>query len=84
MTLLELSREYLQEEEKLTRQINAFLPVAKSLSGEQRHEAYRRLACLYEMRRDVRMTGKLLAGYYENKAVKRAYHKNGQYFFLNR
>ena len=50
MTLLELSREYLKEEEKLTKQINAFLPVAKTLSGEQRHEAYRRLACLYEMR----------------------------------
>ncbi len=84
MTLFELSREYLQEEEKLTKQINAFLPVAKSLSGMERREAYRRLACLYEMRRDVRMTARLLSTYYENKAVKRAYHKNGQYFFTNR
>lgn len=80
MTLTELSKEYRKEEEKLTRQIDCFLPHAKSLSGEQRHEAYRRLACLYEMRRDVRMTARLLENYYAEKASSRIYRKNGQYF----
>lgn len=83
MTLRELSGEYLKEEARLTKQIDAFLPYAKSLSGEQKHEAYRRLSCLYEMRRDVRMTASLLANYYENKASRRVYHKNGQYFSGN-
>lgn len=78
MTLSELSKEYMQEEQKLTRQINSFLPYAKSLSGDARREAYRRLACLYEMRRDVRMTAQLLEHYYENKAHARVYRKNRQ------
>lgn len=78
MTLSELSQEYLQEEQKLTRQINSFLPYAKSLSGDARREAYRRLACLYEMRRDVRMTAQLLEHYYENKTLSRVYRKNRQ------
>lgn len=78
MTLTELSQEYVQEEQKLTRQIDSFLPYAKSLSGDARREAYRRLACLYEMRRDVRMTAQTLANYYENKAQSRVYRKNGQ------
>lgn len=46
MTLNELSREYRTEEQKLTKQIDAYLPYAKSLSGDSRREAYRRLACL--------------------------------------
>ncbi len=81
MTLNELSREYRLEEQKLTRQIDSFLPYAKSLSGDSRREAYRRLACLYEMRRDVRMTAQTLEHYYDNRLTRRAYHKNGQYFF---
>ena len=80
MTLEELSGEYSKEEEKLTKQIDRFLPYAKSLSGEQKHVAYRRLACLYEMRREVHVTAGTLAKYYENKASSRVYHKNGQYF----
>lgn len=83
MTLEELSREYLQEEAKLTRQIDSYLPYAKTLSGEQKHEAYRRLSCLYEMRREVRMTADTLSKYYENKVTRRVYHKNGQYFSAN-
>lgn len=83
MTLQELSREYLKEEAKLTRQIDSYLPYAKTLSGEQKHEAYRRLSCLYEMRRDVRTTAAALSKYYENKATRRVYHKNGQYFSAN-
>ncbi len=78
MTLAELSKEYTQEEQKLTRQIDSFLPYAKSLSGDARREAFRRLACLYEMRRDVRMTAQTLEHYYENKALSRVYRKNGQ------
>ena len=79
MTLAELSREYRAEEAKLTGQIDRFLPVAKSLTGDSRREAYRRLACLYEMRRDVRLTAQTLENYYRNKAEHRIYHKNGQY-----
>ncbi|MGN0519771.1 MAG: hypothetical protein ACI4LB_03440 [Candidatus Fimenecus sp.] len=80
MTLSELSREYRAEEVKLTGQIDRFLPVAKSLTGDSRREAYRRLACLYEMRREVRLTAQTLENYYQNKAEHRVYHKNGQYF----
>ena len=83
MTLKELSGEYLEEETKLTEQIDRFLPYAKSLSGEQKHEAYRRLACLYEMRREVRNTADTLSKYYQNKVTHRVYHKNGQYFSRN-
>lgn len=80
MTLVELSREYRAEERKLTRQIDGFLPVAKAMTGDCRREAYRRLACLYEMRRDVRLTAQTLENYYQNKSEHRVYHKNGQYF----
>ena len=80
MTLAELSREYRAQEAKLTGQIDRFLAVAKSLTGDSRREAYRRLACLYEMRRDVRLTAQTLENYYQNKAEHRIYHKNGQYF----
>lgn len=80
MTLNELSREYRTEEQKLTKQIDAYLPYAKSLSGDSRREAYRRLACLYEMRRDVRLTAQTLEHYYDNRMEKRAYHKPATYF----
>lgn len=80
MTLTELSREYRAEEQKLTNQIDTFLPYAKSLSGDSRREAYRRLACLYEMRRDVRLTAESLEHYYDKSPKKRVYHKNNGYF----
>lgn len=80
MTLTELSREYRAEESKLTGQIDRFLPVAKAMTGDSRREAYRRLACLYEMRREVRLTAQTLENYYQNTAKHRVYHKNGQYF----
>lgn len=80
MTLSELSKEYVQEEQRLTRQIDRFLPYAKGLSGDARREAFRRLACLYEMRRDVRMTAETLAHYYDNKAAQRIYHGSSLYF----
>ncbi len=80
MTLSELSSEYRREEAKLTGQIDRFLPIAKALTGDSKREAYRRLACLYEMRRDVRLTAQTLENYYQNKAERRIYHKNGQYF----
>lgn len=76
MTLSELSGEYLKEEEKLTRQIQSFLPVVKTLSGEPRHAAQRRLMCLYEMRREVRITAHILENYYDSRVHKRIYHKN--------
>lgn len=80
MTLSELSKAYVQDEQRLTRQIDGFLPYAKTLSGDARREAFRRLACLYEMRRDVRMTAETLAHYYDNKASQRVYHASSLYF----
>lgn len=70
-----LYEDYRADEQRLTEQINAFLPVAKTLSGTDRQEAYRRLACLYEMRRDVRMTAENLEHYYDNSPKKRMYHR---------
>lgn len=64
MTLNELAGEYLKDEERLTRQIRQFLPAANSMTGAKRHEAKRRLLCLYEMRREVRVTAKTLREYY--------------------
>lgn len=81
MTLTQMAQTYRQDEETLTRQIDRFLPYAKSLSGEKRHEAYRRLACLYEMRRDVRMTAGLLETYYTDCAKRRVYRDNRQFFY---
>ena len=81
MTLTQMAQTYRQDEETLTRQIDRFLPYAKSLSGEKRHEAYRRLACLYEMRRDVRMTAGILETYYTDCAKRRVYRDNRQFFY---
>lgn len=82
MTLYELSGEYLKEEEKLTRQIKNYIPIVKELSGEQKHTANRRLMCLYEMRREVRITACTLANYYKDKSDLRLYHKNNNLFCL--
>lgn len=76
MTLNELSGEYLKEEEKLTRQIKNYIPIVNSLRGEPRHTANRRLLCLYEMRREVKITAGILHNYYSNKSDSRIYHKN--------
>ncbi len=65
MELRQLADAYRSDEQTLTRQIDRFLPYAKSLTGEKRHEAYRRLSCLYEMRRDARLTAGLLEHYYD-------------------
>lgn len=75
MTLYDLGQTYLQDEQRLTAQIKAFLPITKTLHGKERHEAHRRLLCLYEMRREARMTADLLMHYYQNKAERRVYHK---------
>lgn len=83
MTLTELSATYRQEEQRLDGQIARFLPIAKQLTGTARREAYRRLQCLYEMRREVRLTAQTLEHYYEKKEKGRIYRKNGQYFFPN-
>ena len=75
MTLKELSKEYLVEEQKLTKQIEALRERSKHLKGADRHKANRHLMCLYEMRREVHNTADILANYYENKAQGRIYHK---------
>ncbi len=79
--LIALSAVYRADEQRLTEQINRLLPYAKSLSGDKRREAYRNLACLYEMRREVRLTAELLEHYYDNRLEKRAYHTTAYFKF---
>ncbi len=73
-TLEQLAEEYLLEEQKLTRQINAWRERASRLSGDKRRTANRNLICLYEMRREVSCTADKLLHYYD-KSAKRLYHK---------
>lgn len=78
MTLVELSKEYLVEEEKLTKQIDALREKSKNYRGSDKHMANRHLCCLYEMRREVHNTAEILANYYTNKTTRRIYHKKLQ------
>lgn len=75
-SICDLAADYRADEQRLTAQINRLLPYAKSLSGDKRRTAYRNLACLYEMRRDVRLTAETLEHYYDNRLGKRVYHKD--------
>ena len=65
--LSDLGAVYRADEQRLTEQINRLLPYAKSPTGDKRRAAYRDLACLYEMRRDVRLTAETLEHYYDNR-----------------
>lgn len=71
--LSDLGAVYRADEQRLTAQIKRLLPHAKSLTGDKRRAAYIDLACLYEMRRDVRLTAETLEHYYDNRLEKRAY-----------
>ena len=75
MTLRELSLQYYDDVERLTGQIKEMRERAKHLSGAKLHTANRHLVCLYEMRRDARMTAETLYHYYDETPSKRQYHR---------
>lgn len=74
-SLKELAKTYREDEQRLTRQIDALREDSKGLTGAKKHTANRNLCCLYEMRRDVRNIAEILENYYENKSQNRIYHK---------
>ncbi len=75
MTLKELSKQYYDDVENLTEQINRLNEAAKYLSGAKLHTANRHLVCLREMRRDARLTAETLEHYYDRSAVQKYYHR---------
>ena len=74
MTLKELSKQYYDDVEMLTEQINRLREEAKYLHGAKLHTANRRLLCLYEMRRDAKMTAETLYHYYDETPPRKIYH----------
>lgn len=78
MTLQELAMQYKEDERLLTRQINSFREESKDYKGAKKHNANRRLCCLYEMRREVHNTAEILVNYYNDKAKGRIYHKKSE------
>ena len=74
MTLKELSKQYYNDVEMLTEQIDRLREEAKHYSGAKLHTANRHLVCLYEMRRDARMTAETLEHYYDEVPSGRIYH----------
>lgn len=79
--LKELAKTYREDEERLTRQIDALREKSKNLTGAKKHTANRNLCCLYEMRRDVRNIAEILENYYSNKSQNRIYHKKTPQIF---
>lgn len=74
-TLYELGEAYDEDIATLTAQIECWRERLKHSVGTEHIECGRRLACLYEMRRDTKMTADMLKHYYDNGTEKRAYHK---------
>lgn len=74
MTLKELSKQYYDDIEMLTEQIDRLREETKRLRGAQLHTANRRLVCLYEMRRDAKITADTLYHYYDEKPSGKIYH----------
>ncbi len=74
--IIRIIREYLKEEEKLTRQIKSFTPEIHRLTGEDLYLARRRLMCLYEMRSDVRAVARKLENYYDKGDMRPVYRKH--------
>ena len=79
--LKELAKTYREDEERLTRQIDALREKTKALTGAKKHTANRNLCCLYEMRRDVKNIAEILENYYSNKSQNRIYHKKTSQIF---
>lgn len=74
MTLLELSREYRQQEARLRTRILELRQLKKTCPPEELFRLNRRIMELSELRRETREIATLLEHYYE-----RGYQKRGKY-----
>lgn len=74
-TLYELGESYDEDIATLTAQIECWREKLKHSIGMEHIECGRRLACLYEMRRDAKITADTLKHYYDSDTKKRAYHR---------
>lgn len=74
MTLLEISREYRQQEERLKVRIGELRQMRKTCSPQEQFRLDRRIMELGELRRETREIATLLEHYYE-----RGYRKRGKY-----
>lgn len=74
-SLRELGETYEKDIATLTEQIAACREKFQNSCGTERIECGRRLACLYEMRRDAKIMADRLKHYYDSDTKKRAYHK---------
>ena len=74
MTLLEISKEYRQQEARLRTRIQELRGLRKICAPEQRFRLDRRIIELTNLRRETRELATLLEHYYE-----RGYYKRGKY-----
>ena len=74
MTLKELSKQYYDDVEMLTGLIEKQRELTKNYTGAKLHTANRYLCCLYEMRREARITAQTLEHYYDEVSSGRIYH----------
>lgn len=74
-TLQELGVAYEKDIATLTAQIEAWRELLRNDCTADRAAIGRRLACLYEMRRDAKITADTLKHYYDTHTEKQAYHR---------
>ena len=74
MTLKELSKQYYDDVEMLTELIEKHRERTKNFTGAKLHNANRYLVCLYEMRREARITAETLEHYYDEVSPGKIYH----------
>lgn len=74
-TLCELGADYEKDVKTLTAQIKFWREKLQHDCTADRAAVGRRLACLYEMRRDAKITADTLKHYYDARTEKCAYHR---------
>lgn len=74
-TLQELSADYEKDIETLTEQIKFWREKLRNDCTADSAAIGRRLACLYEMRRDAKITADTLKHYYDARTEKCVYHR---------
>lgn len=74
-TLYELGVDYEKDVKTLTAQIERWREKLRNDCTADRAAVGRRLACLYEMRRDAKITADTLKHYYDARTEKCVYHR---------
>ncbi len=73
MTLYQLGKDYLRQADDLKGVIERYSALKNTSSGIELYEINSKIVVLKEMERDMRITGKQLMEYYNNKSTKKHY-----------